>query len=415
MSPAEGTGGETRGGFHVYVHVPFCARRCPYCHFYNIGHDDGREAVFLDALEREIHGWRRAGAFEGGRLATLYFGGGSPSILTPEGFERVAAACGSIAPPAEGFEWTVEANPDDASAERFGAWRARGVNRVSLGVQSFDPARLEFLGRIHSADRAVEAALLAAEAGFEELSIDLMFNLDVEGPAGTWARDLRIAFSLPISHLSLYGLTIEPGTAFATRRAAGARLTASDRDYASDYRAACRAARAASFDHYEVSSFGLPGRRSRHNSAYWTGAPYLGLGPAAHSFDGRRRWANVSSLTAWAEAVSAGGDPREFVETLGADDRALETLYLGLRTAEGVALSHPILAHRDARPIVDRLRSDDLCRVDGDRLACTERGFLLLDEILDRLAVFAGGPPAGEPRAPAAIGPAGFDNPAGLR
>ncbi|MBW3660749.1 MAG: radical SAM family heme chaperone HemW [Gemmatimonadetes bacterium] len=394
------------GRLHVYVHVPFCARRCPYCHFYNIGHDDGRESFFLDALEREIDRWRRAGMFEGARLATLYFGGGTPSVLTPAGFGRIAELCRTIAPAAEALEWTVEANPDDASIERFAAWRERGVTRVSIGVQSFDPARLDFLGRIHSGERAVEATLLAAEAGFDDLSIDLMFNLEVEGRKPAWAADLETAFSLPVSHLSLYGLTIEPGTAFAARADSGARLTVPDAAYAAEFRMACRAARAAGFEHYEVSSFALPGHRSRHNSAYWTGAPYLGLGPSAHSYDGRRRWANASSLTAWAEALSTGADPRAFVETLGPTERGLETLYLGLRTAEGVGGDHPLLAAGDARAVVDALLTDSLLRETGDgRLACSERGFLVLDSILDRLATFVDDPP---PTAPAPVG--GFDN-----
>ncbi len=408
-----------RPGLHVYVHVPFCARRCPYCHFYNIGHDDGREAVFLDALEREIAGWRRSGAFEGRTLATLYFGGGTPSVLTSDGFERVASACRSIAPFVDGYEWTVEANPDDATPERFAAWRASGVNRVSIGAQSFDPDRLAFLGRIHSADRAIEAVLRAAEAGFENVSADLMFNLAVDGRRRAWDRDLAIAFALPISHLSLYGLTIEPGTGFAARETAGARLTVDDEDYAAEYLAACRAACAAGFEHYEVSSFGLPGRRSRHNSAYWSGAPYLGLGPAAHSFDGRRRWANASSLTGWADALATGGDPREFVETLGEEARALETLYLGLRTAAGIARDHPALRHPDAERFIGGLVSDGLCRFEADRLACTERGFVVLDAILDRLAAFVEDPapgkvPAPAPRIPAPAG-SGFDNPGGRR
>ena len=400
---------------HVYVHVPFCARRCPYCHFYNIGHDDGREAVFLDALEREIAGWRRAGAFADRRTSTLYLGGGSPSVLSAEGFDRLASACRSIAPFDDGAEWTVEANPDDATAERFAAWRAAGVNRVSIGIQSFDPARLEFLGRIHSGERAIEAALLAAETGFADLSVDLMFNLAVEGRGRAWARDLETAFALPISHLSLYGLTIEPGTGFAARRNAGARLTVDDEAYAAEYRAACRAARAAGFEHYEVSSFGLPGSRSRHNSAYWSGAGYLGLGPAAHSFDGRRRWANVSSLTGWAEALATGEDPREFVETLEEEQRALETLYLGLRTAEGVPRDHPALRSPDAARFVDGLVTDGLCRVERDTLACTERGFLVLDAILDHLAGYVEAPPREPSPVPAKTAPAGFDNPEGRR
>jgi oxygen-independent coproporphyrinogen-3 oxidase len=374
---------------HVYVHVPFCARKCPYCHFYNLGHDDGREALWLDGLSREIAVLRNSGAFDGARLATLYWGGGTPSLLGPDALERAAALVLGIAPRSERLEWTLELNPDDATAERFARWRERGVTRVSVGAQSFDPARLAFLGRTHGPEAAGRAVRAAADAGFEDISLDLIFNLEVPGtpPAArrkAWARDLATAFSLPISHLSLYGLTIEPGTAFDARVRGGARLTAPDAAYAAEYRAACGAAKRAGFEHYEVSSFALPGRRSRHNSAYWTGAPYVGLGPAAHSFDSLRRWANVSSLTGWAEALATGGDPRAFVELLTPSQHRLETLYLGLRRSEGVERGHPLLMGRGS-DVVDALVREGLLVEEGARLTCTTRGFLVLDGILERL------------------------------
>jgi oxygen-independent coproporphyrinogen-3 oxidase len=369
--------------------VPFCARKCPYCHFYNLGYDDGREAVWLDGIAREIAAIRESRGFTGGRLATLYWGGGTPSLLSPDGFERAADLVLGIAPRSDRLEWTLELNPDDVTPARLARWRERGVNRISVGAQSFDSRRLEFLGRTHGAEAAVRAVRAAADAGFEEVSLDLIFNLEVPGASAAdrrraWAHDLAIALDLPITHLSLYGLTIEPGTAFDARIRSGATLTASDPAYAAEYRAACRAARRAGFERYEVSSFALPGHRSRHNAAYWIGAPYFGLGPAAHSFDGLRRWANVSSLTGWAEALATGGDPRAFVELLTPFQREIETLYLGLRRAEGVERGHPILVGR-AKPDVDALVQEGLLVERADRLACTDRGFLLLDGILERL------------------------------
>ncbi len=378
---------------HLYVHVPFCARKCPYCHFYNLGHDDAREAVFLDALERELAAWGAREAFEGRRLATLYWGGGTPSMLTSAGFDRLGELCRAVAPAEPDLEWTVETNPEDADDERFAQWRERGVDRVSLGVQSFDRERLGLLGRAHGPERAIEAVRLAAAAGFRSVSVDLMFNLSAADPPArrrAWAADLDTALSLPIHHLSLYGLTIEPGTAYAARAAAGARLTVPDSAYAAEYRAAGRAARRAGFERYEVSSFARPGHRSRHNSAYWSGAPYLGVGPSAHSFDGHRRWANASSLTDWSDALATGDDPREFVETLGPAERALETLYLGLRTAEGAPADHPLLEAPAARPAVAAMLAQGFLREGDGRLACSERGFLVLDGMLDRLAGLAG-------------------------
>ncbi|HUP02119.1 MAG TPA: radical SAM family heme chaperone HemW [Gemmatimonadota bacterium] len=381
---------------HVYVHVPFCARKCPYCHFYNLGHDDGREAVFLDGMAREIARRRAGGAFEAARLATLYWGGGTPSLLSAAGFERLAALCLGIAPAGERFEWTVEMNPADADAERLAAYRERRVNRLSIGVQSFDPARLEFLGRNHDGETARRAVLAAFEAGFENLSVDLMFNLAVPGRRRGWARDLSVAFDLPISHLSLYGLTLESGTAFHARARAGTRLTIEDSAYAAEYRAACRAARRAGFEHYEVSSFARPGRRSRHNGAYWSGVSYLGLGPAAHSFDGVRRWANVASLVRWADALATGGDPRAFVESVGPAEREIEALYLGLRTDAGIPAGQLF----GSPGTIDALVRDGFCRRTGERLVCTEKGYLLLDSILERLLPPAEGRPViGRPAA----------------
>jgi len=377
---------------HLYVHVPFCERKCPYCHFYNLGHDDGREALYLDGIARETGRLREGGAFEGARLATLYWGGGTPSLLSDAGFERLADLVLGAAPAGESREWTMEVNPADATAERFARYRDRGVSRVSVGVQSFDDRRLAHLGRNHDAVAAGAAVRRACAAGFGDVSLDLIFNVALPAdPAErrrAWARDLAEAFALPVTHVSLYGLTIEPGTSFHARTLGGERFTVSDPAYAAEYRAACRAARRAGFEHYEVSSFArvVEGRdrRARHNAATWSGTPYLGLGPAAHSFDGVRRWANVSSLMGWAEALATGGDPRAFTEMLSPDQRRLETLYLGLRTREGAPADHHLLA---ASPfLVNALVAQGLLAERGGRIACTESGFSVLDAILERIA-----------------------------
>jgi oxygen-independent coproporphyrinogen-3 oxidase len=372
-------------GLHVYVHVPFCRYRCPYCAFYNVRPDEDRESAFLDGAAREIETWRARGAFEAAPLETLYWGGGTPSRLSPSGTRRLAELSLGVARAADDLEWTVEVNPTDVDEDRFAVYRELGVTRLSVGGQSFDAGRLRFLGRDHGGERAREAVLGAAAAGFPEISLDLIFNLAVEGSEAAWRDDLETGLDLPITHLSLYGLTIEPGTPFQRRTDAGERLTLADDGYGAEYLRACRAARRRGFEHYEVSSFARPGHRSRHNQAYWTGEPYLGLGPAAHSFDGRRRWANVASLEGWSRALAEGGDPREFVETLGPAERDLETLYLGLRTARGVDEDHPLLARPERRPVVDGLLKQGKLRREAGRVRCTERGFLILDAILASL------------------------------
>ncbi len=372
-------------GIHLYVHVPFCTYRCPYCAFYNVRPDDQRERAFLDGIAREVEVWRGRGAFDR-PIVTLYWGGGTPSRLSEGGFRRLADLCIGIADADPDMEWTVEVNPSDADAELYQAYRERGVTRISVGAQSFDAARLRFLGRDHGAQRARDAVVAAAGAGFPDVSLDLVFNLAVEDRRKTWSADLESALQLPITHLSLYGLTLEPGTPFHRRAARGARLTLDDAAYGAEYLRACRAARRRGFEHYEVSSFARPGHRSRHNQSYWSGAPYLGLGPAAHSFDGERRWANVASLEGWGEALATGSDPREFVEVLGPGERDLEALYLGLRTARGLPENHPGLVSRRARPIVQGLLRRGLLERRDGRLACTERGFVVLDGILDSLS-----------------------------
>ncbi len=372
-------------GLHVYVHVPFCTYRCPYCAFYNVRPDAARETVFLDGVEREVEVWGSRGAFDG-PLVTLYWGGGTPSRLSEGGFRRLADLCLGIAERDPDLEWTVEVNPSDVGAGLYAGYRERGVTRISVGAQSFDPDRLRFLGRDHGGARARDAVIAAAEAGFADVSLDLVFNLAVEDRRKAWPADLEAALELPLTHLSLYGLTLEPGTAFHRRDARGERLTLDDAAYGAEYLRACRAARRRGFEHYEVSSFARPGHRSRHNQSYWSGASYLGLGPAAHSFDGERRWANVASLEGWGRALETGADPREFVEVLGPAERDLESLYLGLRTTRGLPADHPRFATPDARPIVERLVARGMLRRRKGRLGCTERGFLVLDAILDSLS-----------------------------
>lgn len=373
-------------GLHVYVHVPFCRYRCPYCAFYNVRPNDVRESAFLDGAAREIEAWRARAAFDGAPLETLYWGGGTPSRLSAAGTRRLAELSLEVGPAADDLEWTVEVNPADVDGDRFAAYRELGVTRLSVGVQSFDAARLLFLGRDHGGERAREAVLGAAAAGFPEISLDLIFNLAIDGTEAAWREDLETALDLPITHLSLYGLTIEPGTPFRRRTDSGERLTRADDGYGIEYLRACRTARRRGFEHYEVSSFARPGHRSRHNQAYWTGDPYLGLGPAAHSFDGRRRSANVASLEGWSRALAEGGDPREFVETLTPAERELETLYLGLRTARGVDANHPLLTRPEGVPVVERLVKRGRLRREAGRVRCTERGFLILDAILDSLS-----------------------------
>lgn len=267
-------------------------------------------------------------------LDTLYIGGGTPSQLGPE-LPRVIDSVREVAALAPDAELTIEANPEDVTAANATAWRDAGVNRISLGSQSFDPAVLSWMHRVHSADQITVAVQTARDAGFDNISLDLIFavpkSLDRD-----WKRDLDRALQLEPAHVSLYGLTIEPKTPLSRWRGRGEVREAGDDAYADEFMLAHNTLAGAGFDHYEVSNFGRPGRHSRHNSAYWSGASYTGVGPSAHSFDGARRWWNVAPYAEWTKRLGAGASPVADVEVLDEENLSNEQVYLGLRTSNGV-------------------------------------------------------------------------------
>ncbi|HXE58487.1 MAG TPA: radical SAM family heme chaperone HemW [Gemmatimonadales bacterium] len=321
---------------HLYVHVPFCARRCSYCDFAIAVRREVPSDLFADAVLREWAGWQDDPAWSRSPVVrTVYFGGGTPSRLAPRALGRIVERISRDRPLAPGAEITLEANPDDVSAERVAAWRAVGVNRVSLGVQSLDPAVLRWMRRTHTAAQVPRAVELLRAGGIGDVSLDLIFALPAELERD-WEADLAAALALAPEHLSLYGLTIEPRTPLARWLERGAIRPVDEHRYAREYLTAHQALEAGGFEHYEVSNFARPGRRARHNSAYWSRAPYIGLGPSAHSGLGdRRRW-NRREWSAYARAVLAGEPAVEGVETLDAEALRLERLYLGLRTGTGL-------------------------------------------------------------------------------
>ncbi len=361
---------------HIYIHVPFCARRCSYCDFAIAVRKETPDAQFVEAIEREWHGWiARQDESAGAEIATLYFGGGTPSRLQPASIAHLVRVVSAERPLARDVEVSLETNPDDVTPERAMAWRAAGVNRVSLGVQSHDPAVLEWMHRTHRAEQVPVAVAGLRAAGIANISIDLIFALPSE-LRRDWIADLERTFALEPTHLSLYGLTVEPHTPLFRWMERGSALTAPDERYAEEYLAAHQQMSDAGFEHYEVSNAGLPGFRSRHNSAYWTGADYLGLGPSAHSLeDGVRRWnvrewADYQLRTASGESVVGG------TEALGDAERSLERRYLALRTVAGLAV-----AEFPANTRESWLRAG-WATVNGDRLRLTVEGWLRLDALV---------------------------------
>ncbi|MGH7672780.1 MAG: radical SAM family heme chaperone HemW [Gemmatimonadales bacterium] len=366
---------------HLYVHIPFCLRRCSYCDFSIAVRKRIPAEEYVDAVLKEIG--QRAAVPSGDVVETLYLGGGTPSLLPPEAIaELLRELTRLFRVPTSALrtdvEVTLEANPEDVTPDRASAWRAAGVNRVSLGAQSFDDRVLQWMHRSHDAARIGAAVHALRGAGIDNISLDLIFALPSE-LGRDWARDLDMACSLLPAHLSLYGLTVEPRTPLDRWISRGAVHPPNEERYADEYLLAHRRLTADGFQFYEVSNAARTGSRSRHNSAYWSGRPYLGLGPAAHSFDGRaRRW-NLSAWEAYRRAVAAGRSPVESEEVLTPEQQELERIYLALRTAEGLPLT--------ARPPdgLTALTASGWVAVTGDRLRCTPEGWLRLDELVAKL------------------------------
>jgi oxygen-independent coproporphyrinogen-3 oxidase len=360
---------------HLYLHVPFCRRRCSYCDFDIAVRRSVPAADFVAAVRAELD-WRRADGLDVSRpLETVYFGGGTPSLLPPEALAELFEIVCSRWALAPGAEVTLEANPEDVDREAARVWRAAGVNRVSLGVQSFDDEVLAWMRRPHRSDAPARAVAHLREAGIENVSLDLIFALPPH-LTRNWSRDLDHAIGLGPDHLSLYGLSIEPGTPLARWIARGEVARAGEERYAADYLAAHEALAAAGFEFYELSNAARAARFSRHNAAYWLGEAYLGLGPAAHAFvAGERSW-NVPAWEAYRRAVHAGHTPVADRERLDETRARLEATYLGLRTANGL----PVAAIGEDRAVAWCERGWALRR--GERVTLTAQGWLVLDALV---------------------------------
>ncbi len=368
----------TLGVRHLYVHAPFCVRRCVYCDFAVSVRREGDAGSWLAAVAAELELVRREGLFhEEGLLRTLYVGGGTPSLLGGEAMQGLAGVLGREALAAPELEWTAEANPESFTPELASAWRDAGVTRVSLGIQTFHEPALRWMGRLHGARGARDAVATARRAGFDNLSVDLIFGLP-RHLGRDWRGDLEAVLSLEVEHVSLYGLSVEAGTPLGRAVAEGRERLPEEEGYAEEYMLAAEVLAAAGYEHYEVSNFARPGRASRHNRAYWTGVPYLGLGNGAHSFAPPVRYWNVRAWEAYEARVRRGIRPEEGRETLGPAQRRLERIWLGLRTADGLPLEELAPGQRRrADGWVDR----GWATLEGARLRLTPRGWLLLDRL----------------------------------
>lgn len=363
---------------HVYVHVPFCARRCSYCDFAISVRRTVPVDAYVDGLARELE-IRFPDLDTPWRVETLYLGGGTPSALGAAGVERLLGVLHDRLALGAGGEVTLEANPEDVTDAAVAAWRAAGVNRVSVGVQSFHAGALTWMHCEHSAARAVKAVESVQAGGIRNVSADLIFGLPT-ALGRSWASDVRSLLSLGLEHLSLYGLTVEPGTALGRWVARRVTTEAPEEAYEAEYLAAHEAFTAAGYEHYEVSNFARPGYQACHNRAYWAGVPYAGVGPAAHEFDGEvRRW-NAAAYAQWLATVRNGRDPIAGSERLTPGNRVSERVYLELRTTTGTVLTDEEI------PLVRPWLDAGWGRVEEGRLVLTALGWLRLDSLAVALA-----------------------------
>jgi len=317
----------------IYLHTPFCKSKCVYCGFYSVANLQGKES-YLDALRKEVQ--LRQDYLCGKPIQTLYFGGGTPSLLTLNELEGTLQLLGNHFDLSQLQEFTIEANPEQLTEEYCAGLRALGVNRLSIGVQSFQDPVLRFMGRRHTADEALKAVNNAA-AAFDNLSIDLIYGVS-ERDNAHWREDLRTALSLPIRHLSCYALTPEENSILYKQIEHRKHEPVDDDLAAQQYQILLEMLPHSALQQYEISNFAVPGFESKHNSNYWNHTPYIGLGPAAHSFNGHSRQWNPANLKQYMENMAQGKDCEER-ETLTEDDLYNETLLLGLRTRTGVDLS----------------------------------------------------------------------------
>lgn len=374
---------ELREITNVYVHAPFCARRCCYCDFAVQVDRNPPGSRWLAAIRGEFDTVRGSGeAPLAAALDTLYVGGGTPSLLEPRFMEGLAGVIGRerLADPA--LEWTVEANPESFGEHTAGGWAAAGVNRISFGVQSFDPLALGWMGRLHSPADAGAAVENARAAGVTNISVDLIFGLP-DNVTRPWEADVARALALDVPHISLYGLTVEKGTPLHRAVAGGRAPPPREGRYRDEYLYAAETLTRAGYEHYEVSNFALPGFASRHNRACWRGAPYLGLGNGAHSYSGARRWWNERDWAAYASGVETSGRALAGEEVLSAGQIRLETVWLGLRTAEG--LGEAELAP-SARAALRRWEDAGWATRSAGRTHLTAEGWLVLDDLTLELA-----------------------------
>jgi oxygen-independent coproporphyrinogen-3 oxidase len=365
----------------LYIHTPFCISKCCYCNFYSVTSLD-EIPFFVDALIQEVGMYRyRFDTFD-----TIYFGGGTPSMLTFEQMEKILQAIQSTFAISPKSEITIETNPGDIDRAYLKSLRKLGFNRLNVGVQSFDDTILDFLGRRHSSSQAIDAVDCAREAGFRNIGLDLIYGVPGQD-INRWIDTLRKALSLKPDHLSCYELTVEEDTPLGKRKNQDRIILPGESLQYDFFMQTSEMLEDAGYIHYEVSNFARGNRfTSRHNQKYWNHTPYLGLGPSAHSFSEKTRWWNHSSIERYLHNIAAGNRPVEGAEPLDMENLRTEALFLGLRTAEGIKLSdfsdrydYDLLCEK--KEMLETLEENGLIEIINGYIAPTRRGLALTDSL----------------------------------
>jgi oxygen-independent coproporphyrinogen-3 oxidase len=365
----------------LYVHVPFCSSICNYCNFNRGLFEPGLKARYVEALEREIRG-----AGRGEPVDTVYFGGGTPSLLEPAEIGRIIEACRAVFDVTRDAEVTLETNPETSTPERMAGFRAAGVNRVSFGVQSFDDAELRRLGRVHTSARASAALAEARGAGFDNVSMDLMMWLPGQSPS-SWAANVATMIDAGPDHVSLYLLELYPNAPIKEEMARGGWSQAPDEDAAEMYLTGLATFESAGYGQYEISNVCREGRESRHNLKYWTDGAWLGFGCGAHSTRDGMRWKNVSATVDYVDRVRSGESVAVERHVMSHDERLGDALFTGLRLTRGVDVAR--IGERYGVDVWARYRTDlqpfvtaGVLVKEGDCLRLTREGMLVANEVM---------------------------------
>ena len=359
----------------LYVHIPFCRSKCPYCDFYSIVSKSLIQR-WLEALKKEIIYYK--GQFT--QFDTLYLGGGTPSLLDPMHIETILETLFSNFDFAKNCEITIEANPCDLSRDKIKSLKGLGFNRISVGAQSFEDKLLTFLGRKHTVKDIKKSIKILRSFDYKNISLDLIYGFK-EQTLNTWKKSLEQALSFEPEHISCYQLTIANGTPFKRKKDKGLLKILSQDDEASFFLFTSEFLEGHGYKHYEISSFAKNNHFfSRHNQKYWQHIPYLGLGPGAHSFNNKSRWWNISSVKRYCDLLDDGQPPVEISEDLTDDQLRLEHIFLGLRTKAGIEIN--LISHgQQNRVILSGLEKKGFIKLEKGRLMPTRKGFLVADQL----------------------------------